>query len=203
MIILYVSRTQLSAYILSPKSEQKKLITTTNYNQEQLVFFFKQLKKSYQTEEIRICLSEQASYIIYPTLNKPIKQPIRELLLNQIQTEIPEQLKEDEWDFKILSQNDSQINAIVFAPVISIYRPVKAFCIKAQLNLSVIEPETLSKQRHQDPVVGIGLLKKHNDPDEKQLSLPGTTKKKHVRMYVLSTLILLITLLIILFILLQ
>ncbi|MFH1280286.1 MAG: hypothetical protein ABII08_01575, partial [Candidatus Beckwithbacteria bacterium] len=172
--IIYLTKNKLKVVLVKLGKEPKVLkADETSWNKDSLAELFKQAKKQLKTKSVRILLAEDLSYVLQ--LNIPFDTKLkneRSLIEEKIKSEIPEILEDDDWDFKETgrkTQSDKQV--IAFAPVKSSFTLISQALTDAGLKVEAIEPEVVSKIRHENPLIGLALKTDLKGKDEKVLNL--------------------------------
>jgi hypothetical protein len=136
---------------------------------------------SFSGSTFRLLISDTISYLFHsqiPRSNTPVS---REIVLQKIKGEIPENFESSSWDYKIINQNTDFTEVIVFSPVAEFQNFINQISTKLQLNFEVIEPESIAVTRHPNPIVGI----LHKDDlglkDEQSLNIIVNTPASHQR----------------------
>lgn len=119
-----------------------------------------------------VLISDDLSYTL--TLTIPAgtaRNNEREAVSEQIKTEIPEILENNEWDFKEIKTNKKGKQVLVFAPVKKFFQDLSAATAKAQLKIEAIEPVAIALARHEDPIIGLAMKQDIRGKDETVLNV--------------------------------
>ena len=172
--IIYLSKTKLKVALVKLDREPKIVKSDeTGWNKDSLTDSFKQAKKQLKAKTVRLLLADDLAYILefnIPFDTKPSKE--RTVVKKRVQAEVPEILEHDDWDFKETgrkTQKDKQI--IAFAPVKSAFSLISESFTNANVEVAAIEPETISKIRHKNPLIGLALKTDLKGKDKKVLNL--------------------------------
>lgn len=171
--IIFISKGKLKAanVITRPPIKVKDLIVH-EWTPETLSEVFGQVKNSLRAKRVRVVLAEDLSYVLSMKIPSGLKDSQeRQAVAQKITEQIPEDLNNKEWDYKVLGRKAGEKEVIAFAPVKDAFRKISSALEKAGLVVEAIEPEIVAVKRHSDPIVGIALKKDIRGKDEEVLNL--------------------------------
>lgn len=154
---------------LSAKPKWQEVINKPIQSQE-LTKQLLQIKKTTQTDNWYVVLKPDSYYLL--TVDVPVDiNYSREYVAEIVQTEIPEEYENDEWDFIEKKTGPKTRTVMVFAPVKKLWTELTTACAEAGISIVATEAEALAQLRHQQPEIGIALKNDVNGPDKKVLNL--------------------------------
>ncbi|OGM21601.1 hypothetical protein A2714_02095 [Candidatus Woesebacteria bacterium RIFCSPHIGHO2_01_FULL_38_9] len=170
------------------KLDSKKLVSSFEFGwkPETLDLVFNEVKKRLKTSQFRILVSDALSYVVRTSVPSEVtKDEEREYVGQNIQEKIPDDLKEGDWDYKIVGSEKkgdsigSTRDVIVFAIVSDFYGILKNAIKKTNLQVEAIEPETVARTRDVNPIIGIAMKEDISGKDEEVLNLkPSESETK-------------------------
>lgn len=172
--IIYLTKDKLKLVLVKLGKEPKVLKSDEiSWNKDSLGESFKQAKKQLKTKTIRLLLADNLSYILQLNIPFDVKSANeKDLVKSKIKPEMPEILESEDWGFKESgrkTQSDKQI--IAFAPVKSSFSLISQALVDAGLKAEAVEPEVISKIRHENPLIGIALKTDLKGKDERTLNI--------------------------------
>ena len=126
---------------------------------------------SFSGKSFRLLISDTISYIFHthiPVTNIPIS---RDIVLEKIKNEIPENFASTNWDYKIINTSNDTADILVFALVSDFQNFINQISDNLQITFEATEPESVAVTRHPDPVVGIFKKDDLKNKDEQSLNL--------------------------------
>ena len=111
----------------------------------------------------------------FPANTEIIK--IRKEIFDKIQSVIPEDLGDSDWDYKIVAEKRNKKTVLVFAPVKEKFAFISKTLQKLKFEVEAIEPISVAKMRHSDPIIGLALKKDLKGKDEEILNFALNTPK--------------------------
>lgn len=130
---------------------------------------------AYQGSTFRLLISDTISYLFHSLVPKTNTAISREVVLQQIKGEIPENFETTSWDYKIINQNNDHTEVLVFAPVSEYQELISQLAFKMEFNFEVIEPESIAITRHPNPILGILNKDDLSLKDEQSLNISVTS----------------------------
>jgi len=129
--------------------------------------------KKFQTNEYRILVSDELSYVVRLTIPSTVpKAQIRAYILDKLQEKIPEQVDDNEWDYKeIRNLAGEGLDIIAFALVKTFAAVLFRAINKLGINIVAIEPETIAKTRDANAYIGLSLKTDLRGPDPEVLNI--------------------------------
>jgi len=125
-----------------------------------------------KTKEIDLLLDDQLCYVLNLSIDKNIdKHNERAEVFKLVQKNIPELLKDSDWDFKEISEYDNKIGILIFAPVKTKFQFIANAILKSECKVRVVESISLAKSRNTDPFIGIALKKDVRGIDSQVLNI--------------------------------
>lgn len=171
--VISISRDKINACLvdLFPPYNVKELVKL-DWTPENLSVVLKQIKDKLKTNQIRLLLSGDLSYVMDVTIPADTKETEeRQTVATSVGTEIPEILDNEDWDYKVVSQDKKQKKLIVFAPVKDKFTLISQAFASLKMEIEAVEPEDVAKTRHENPVVGLALKQDLKGKDEEVLNL--------------------------------
>ncbi len=164
--VLSLSRSEVELSIVDSKNKKVLDKHKTKWNPdspEESAKILEFLKSSKKSSKIRILLRKDAYYL----LELPYKAGLtRRDIHKKVSGIIPEELDEKSWDYKVVEEK-----IVAFAPVKSIYEAILKPLKETQKEVEAVEPEEISIQQNEDPVIGIALKTDLKGKDTEVLNL--------------------------------
>jgi hypothetical protein len=177
-IIIKLSRKAFSVHKVQSRSKVKEVFSET-WSQATAQKMISSLVEKVSPQPVRLLLADDVSYVVSgkaPDFKAKKERSVREQIKEVVSTQIPEELVEDSWDFKLLGKKGAR-EYEAFAPLMAIYKPVAEALLKAGYYVEVVEPELVAKKRQKDPIIGIFLKSDTKGRDEDVLSLEVSSKE--------------------------
>ncbi|KKQ84931.1 MAG: hypothetical protein UT08_C0012G0027 [Candidatus Woesebacteria bacterium GW2011_GWB1_38_8] len=135
------------------------------------------LKTALNAKKVRVLISDDLSYTL--RLKIPVDltgEQERAFIYEKIKEEIPENLDDSEWDFKVyrketIAKTEDEKEIFIFAPVKRLYQGMVESFDKLGISVEAIEPQVIASARHPNPLVGLALKKDLKGKDEEVLNL--------------------------------
>lgn len=173
--ILSLSQKQVGASVVAlGKTPKVQQLASSPWTPETLGETLKQLASQLPGRTIRVLLAEDIAYVV--ELHLPKQEALnREQVLSQLKIQIPEELHDHDWDFRLepaskAAQADGQ-KILAFAPVQQLWQLFSTAVMQACLEVEAVEPEQIARKRHPDPVIALALKTDLKGKDEQVLNL--------------------------------
>lgn len=142
----------------------------------------KDIIKKIDSKNIYLLLSDSLAYTVRFTIPAHIQgSEERTYVLRRISEVIPEELENDDWDYKEQKLIGEEKEVLAFAVVKNKFQSINKELLDLKLNIIAVEPAIISRTRNEDPFIGIALKKDISGQDNKtlnlKLKLPLDTKK--------------------------
>lgn len=175
--ILVLSQKNLKVMAVAlGKEPQATLLEDQPWTEATLTGTLKEIAGKIKVKTVRVLLTEDAAYSLELTL--PTKEHFsREQILSHLKAQIPEELHDQDWDFKVEPAAESPQagqKILAFAPVEQLWHIFSAAVTQAGLKVEAVEPEPIAQKRHPDPVIGLALKTDLKGKDEQVLNLKPT-----------------------------
>lgn len=164
--------------VVQVNSDGKKIVDGGEYGwtPETLDLVFSEIIKKFKGSKVRLLISDELSYVVRLAVPADItREKERDYIWRELQGKVPEELGEADWDYKEIEVSEKQKtqikDVIVFALVKDFYKVLTEAVIKSALQIEAVEPETISKTRNANPVLGLALKEDLTGRDEDVLNL--------------------------------
>ncbi len=129
--------------------------------------------KKFQSKQFWILVSDDLSYVVRLTIPSTVpKGGKRIYILDKLQEKIPEQVDDNEWDYKEIRGNTEEGHDILaFALVKSFATALFRSINKLGMDIVAIEPETIAKTRDANAYIGLSLKTDIKGQDEDVLNI--------------------------------
>lgn len=168
---------QIARIILSkkPKLQSRFMVKYTDTNLKTAVLM---LISKLKTKSLRLLIGNEFAYVT----NFKIPQHIqgseeRKYVFNLMDEIIPEELEDDDWDYKEMKMIDAEKEILAFAVVKQKYQYIKKVLEDINVYVEVVEPEEISITRNENPFLGISFKKDIKGKDNQNLNLIISKKK--------------------------
>ncbi len=122
-------------------------------------------------ESPRLLISDTISYLFHSQIPQTETSLSRDIVLQKIKSEIPENFESTSWDYKVVGSNPDYVEVLVFAPVVDFQNLITKIADSLHINFEVIEPESIAVTRHPNPIVGITFKDDLGAKDEQSLNI--------------------------------
>jgi len=171
VFVLHLFRNKGILYLANNK-KKKSLFGFEWDDNDGLFEFLKKVKQEIGQKPVRILLDDQICYFLRLSVNSEFEND-RQKILAKVSEHIPEELNEDDWDFKKVGQNRDKTEVVVFAPVKVFYEYFKEFARQLEIKINALEPVKAAEQRNKDPVLALAQKQDLFGPDKDVLNLPN------------------------------
>lgn len=178
--VIAIKKDKLMACSVSPDS--KTPVTGAKeygWDMQTLDLTFEAIAKQYSARRWRILVGEELSYVVRFSLPHSVRDSeLRSAAKAELAARVPEELKENQWDFKQLGvkgeSSSAQRELIAFALVGGLAGAITRAAEKGGFAIEAIEPEIISRTRDANPLVGIALKDDIAGDDKSALNIrPG------------------------------
>lgn len=176
--IIAIGKDKIITALVTPGNKDP-VRTTGEYgwSQATLDMVFLEIAKKSDSKHYRILITDELSYVVrlaIPLSTKPEEE--REVIFPLLQEKIPENLTNSQWDYKEVgvTKEDGQEkkkDVVAFALVNGMLPLLTNASFKAGFVIEAIEPETISKIRSANPLVGLALKDDISGEDKNVLNL--------------------------------
>ena len=143
-----------------------------DWNEDNLITILTAVKEKLKTDRLRLLLSQEASYVVKTEIDAVWDDDSqRSAVLEKITGQIPEELKADDWDYKVIAQHKDKQEIVAFAPVRQLFAAVSLAMKEVGLKVEAIEPEEIALERDSDPLIGLALKTDLKGKDSQVLNL--------------------------------
>lgn len=181
-IIIALSKEKVIAAKVKTKGKKKiKSAIEYGFDINTLDVVLENIKQKFNAKNVRILVGDSLSYLVRLRIPADLQDADeRDYISKNISEKIPEVLGNDEWDYKDLHFNiaksergegSKEKDVVVFSPVRGVFRALSEAVNKVGLKVEAIEPETISKTRDTNPLVGLAMKKDIKGKDEDVLNL--------------------------------
>lgn len=171
--VIFIRRNEIEGAEVSVGKKPKiKKRYKANWSSKDIDLLLYKILKKLTSKEVLLLLGEDVTYTLGVSLPKGTKsKDVRGLIYEEIKLKFPDDIKDSEWDYKLISKNKENFKYIAFAPVNDVFEKVSRAFHKASADTIAIEPEVVAKSRNSDPVIGISLKDDIKGDDNNILSL--------------------------------
>jgi hypothetical protein len=166
--VLVFSKTSLELWQVSGKKKTSLFKSELKDNFTDLA---KKISQEQGLKDLRILFSDDLCYLL--NINVPIdREKDREFIQEKVQQQVPDILESKDWDYKVLgkvkdSKDPAELELLVFAPLKKYIELLR----QTHWLVTAMEPESIAKKRHEDPVIGLSKKKDLTGKDERVLNL--------------------------------
>jgi hypothetical protein len=138
------------------------------------------LVKELRAKTIRVLIGDEFSYVLRLKVPSNLRESEeREFIAKKISEQIPEELGDNEWDYKEFhfsiapkkETKEAEQEVIVFSLVKGFFKVLSEAVGKLDLKVEAIEPSSVAKTRHENPLVGLAIKDDIRGKDENVLNL--------------------------------
>jgi len=149
------------------------------WDEETVDIVLAKIVDSFKKRKVRILLGENLSYVVRLTI--PVgfdSKKERDLIAEKLTESIPENLNDNEWDYKEVDyavadqkEKNGDKEVIIFSPVKSFFHALSSAVKKLDIEVEAIEPEAYAKSRNANPLIGLAIKKDISGKDNDVLNL--------------------------------
>jgi hypothetical protein len=155
--VLFYSRTKLICGLVTvQKPRTVKVIWEKTLDLTNLDQVLNQLTSKLGHKNWHVLIADELCYYFELSFS-PFVTVSREEIAEQILTDIPEELSDEDWDYKLERSEAGNLVAKVFSPVQEYWQVFKKALKQAEMEVVAVEPETLAKTRNPHPMIGVAL----------------------------------------------
>ena len=169
--VVFITKDKLEVYqlTLTPAKSATK-IAEGNWNSANLSEVVAVIIKKLHCQKIRVLLADELSYSFDLKIAKDLENE-RQAVKKLIDQKIPEDFSDKDWDYKVVTEKLNTKHIKVFAPVKSFWLVFSQAVNAAGLKIEAVEPISFAEERHQNPIIGLGLKKDLKGKDEEVLNM--------------------------------
>ncbi|HKY73800.1 MAG TPA: LytR C-terminal domain-containing protein [Patescibacteria group bacterium] len=178
--VLYCTNNKLTLFlVLQGKIPKKNQVLDREWDADTLPAVLTAVKGAAGSKDLFVLLDDNLSYVLQLSLSKEDAKK-REKIQEVATKAVPETLDSLDWDYKVVdTKNKSGLSSvIVFAPVQRFWNVFKSAMEQNKLHVLSVEPISVAKLRHKDPVIGAAMKKDIHGKDEEVLNIEPTLHKK-------------------------
>lgn len=171
--IVYITKTDIEGVSVSlGQSPDIKERFKTSWNAENLSSIIKEVVSKLSTDKVLLLLGQDLAYVLEFTLPKSTAEDSQRYAIYKIvQSQVPEIIGDDQWDYKESGNSDTGKKIIAFVPVFATFQLLSEAFHKTGCSVIATEPEQISKLRNPDPILGIALKDDITGKDQESLNL--------------------------------
>lgn len=174
--ILYISREKIKAFKVSKGNPRIKKGVQSSWNDDNISEVIKILKEKLRFRNVRLLIDDDLSYVMKLSLPAKVdKVNERNAIFEKFSSHVPDELKDTEWDYKVLGSNGPEIEVLAFAPVRNEFEKVLQGLTSNKVDIEAVEPVLLSSTRNENPVLGLAMKKDISGDDANVLNLKYET----------------------------
>jgi len=171
--IIYITKRKLRAGFVTTRPPLRiSNLIESEWSLENLGQVLAQIRAKLKTKTVRLLLADDLAYVVRFNIPPDLSgNEERKTVAEKIVELIPEDLENEDWDYKEVAKKGQEKEIIAFAPIKERFMHISIALEKAGLEVEAIEPEIIAKSRHEDPMIGLALKKDLKGKDEEVLNL--------------------------------
>ena len=169
--VIFVTKDKLEVYKCEIGDQKNAVkIAEGSWNKSNLNNVIKNIINKLHYKKVRILLADDLSYNLEISINKDAKDE-RLAVKEKIVGKISENLSDQDWDYKIITEKLDTKLVKFFAPLKAFWTIFSQAVKDVGLKVEAVEPVAIAKERHQNPIIGLCLKKDLQGKDEKVLNM--------------------------------
>jgi len=178
--VIFVTKDKLEVYKCDIGDQKTaKKIAEGSWNKDSLNNVIKNIINKLHYKKVRILLADDLSYNLEISINKDVENE-RLAVKEKIVGKISENLSDQDWDYKIITEKLDTKLVKFFAPLKAFWTIFSQAVKNAGLKIEAVEPVAIAKERHQNPIIGLCLKKDLQGKDEKVLNMKPIDDKSQM-----------------------
>jgi hypothetical protein len=172
--IIYVGRGKLTAVeVIDAVQKKFGRVQEAGWSYETFDIALAELVNKFKSKEYRLLLSDDLAYVLRVEVPGNVaKNSVREFVHTKIQEKIPENVDENEWDYKEIKGKPGELQVVIAFAMVKKFSDILNKALSATpLIIEAVEPETIAKTRDSNAYIGLALKDDITGRDEDVLNI--------------------------------
>ncbi len=175
VVVIKLARKSLWVYKVGPEGLGE--FSETEWKPDNLDQLLRTIKVKFQTTKARVILADEISYNLefdWPDKDKPTRTQIQA----ELEGRVPDEIKENNWDYDLVETEGGKFKVRVFVPVEDVFETFMKTCKQVGLGVEVVVPESFLGEGD-DLMIKAARLKL-NKKDEELLGIVSEKKEESI-----------------------
>ncbi len=137
--VLKLARKSLWVYKVGPEGLGE--FSETEWKKDNLEQLLRTIKVKFQTTKVRVILADEISYNLEFEWPDKKKKPDREEVKSELEGRVPDEIREDNWDYDLVEQDGGGWLVRVFVPIKEVFEVFMKTCKLVGLRVMLVIPE--------------------------------------------------------------
>jgi len=139
VVVIKLAKRSLWVYKVGPEGLGE--FSETEWKPDNLEQLLRTIKVKFQTTKVRVILADEISYNLEFKWPKKGEKPDRAAVKSELEGRVPDEIKEDNWDYDLVEQEDESYLVRVFVPVKGTFDVFMEVSKRVGLRIMLVVPE--------------------------------------------------------------